>query len=205
MPCSFHHEQGLWDRGILKVAGIDEAGRGPLAGPVVAAAVVFTVPVRMDGLDDSKKLTARKRESLYEDLTRRQEVVWSVAIIDVPSIDRLNILRATHRAMHQALAALGEAHHVLIDGLPVPGFSIPQTALVGGDGLSLSIAAASVIAKVTRDRLMEEADGLYPQYGFRKHKGYGTPEHLARLREHGPCPLHRRSFSPVAQADLFAF
>lgn len=205
MPCSFHHEQGLWDRGILKVAGIDEAGRGPLAGPVVAAAVVFTVPVRMDGLDDSKKLTARKRESLYEDLTRRQEVVWSVAIIDVPSIDRLNILRATHRAMHEALAALGEAHHVLIDGLPVPGFSIPQTALVGGDGLSLSIAAASVIAKVTRDRLMEEADGLYPQYGFRKHKGYGTPEHLARLREHGPCPLHRRSFSPVAQADLFTF
>jgi ribonuclease HII len=205
MPCSFQHEQGLWDRGILKVAGIDEAGRGPLAGPVVAAAVVFTTPVRMDGLDDSKKLTARKRESLYEDLTRRSEVAWSVAIIDVPSIDQLNILRATHRAMHQALAALGEAHHVLIDGLPVPGFSIPQTALVGGDGLSLSIAAASVIAKVTRDRLMEEADGLYPQYGFRKHKGYGTPEHLARLREHGPCPLHRRSFSPVAQADLFTF
>jgi len=205
MACSYHYEQGLWDRGVLKVAGIDEAGRGPLAGPVVAAAVVFTAPLKVDGLDDSKKLTARKRESLYLELTSRQEVSWSVAIMDVASIDQYNILRATHRAMHQALAGVGEAMHVLIDGLPVPGFSVPQTALVGGDGLSMSIAAASVIAKVTRDRLMEEADGTYPQYGFRKHKGYGTVEHLAKLREHGPCPLHRRSFSPVAQAELFSF
>jgi ribonuclease HII len=203
MPCSFEHERALLVGGITFVAGIDEAGRGPLAGPVVAAAVIFLQDKVAAGLDDSKKLTAKKRNELFSWLTGEKHVRWAVSAQDVETIDRLNILRATHQAMREACTALPEAAgHVLIDGLPVPEFPVPQTALVGGDGLSLSIAAASVIAKVTRDRIMEEMDGVYPQYGFRRHKGYGTAAHLSALREHGPCPIHRRSFAPVAQADL---
>lgn len=203
MPCSFEHERALREQGIFFVAGIDEAGRGPLAGPVVAAAVIFLEHDVPGGLDDSKKLTAKKRDELFGHLTAHTRIHWAVSIQDAETIDRLNILRATHKAMREACEALQtSAHHVLIDGLPVPGFPIPQTALVGGDGLCLSIAAASVIAKVTRDRLMEEWDAVYPQYGFRKHKGYGTAAHLAALRDHGPCPIHRRSFAPVAQASL---
>lgn len=204
MPCSFEHERALREKGISLVAGIDEAGRGPLAGPVVAAAVIFLEHRAPDGLDDSKKLTAEKRNTLYACLTGEPHVCWAVSVQDVEVIDRLNILRATHRAMREALAALKEtAAHALIDGLPVPEFPAQQTALVGGDALSLSIAAASVIAKVTRDRIMEEMDAIYPHYGFRDHKGYSTERHLLALREHGPCPIHRFSFSPVAQRELF--
>lgn len=204
MPCSFEHERALQEQGIFSIAGIDEAGRGPLAGPVVAAAVIFLDHQAPDGLNDSKKLTPEKRHVLYDHLTGAAHVRWAVSILDAEEIDRLNILRATHKAMREALEALKEsAAHALIDGLPVPSVPIPQTALVGGDGLSLSIAAASVIAKVTRDRIMEEMDTHYPQYGFRDHKGYGTARHLLALREHGPCPIHRLSFSPVAQPELF--
>ncbi|MFZ4683494.1 MAG: ribonuclease HII [Terrimicrobiaceae bacterium] len=200
MSCTFGPECALQDQGIFPVAGIDEAGRGPLAGPVVAAAVVFlehkAVP---SGLDDSKKLTAAKRTALYHQLTTTPHVVWSVSIQDATVIDEINILQATHRAMRTAFSALpSPARHALIDGLPVPDFPAPQTALVGGDGLSLSIAAASVIAKVTRDHIMDGMDALYPHYSFARHKGYGTAVHLAALREHGPCPIHRRSFAPVA-------
>jgi len=205
MPCSFEHERALQEQGIFFVAGVDEAGRGPLAGPVVAAAVVFQDPAEIPpGLNDSKKLTARKRDQLFEVLTTRSATLWAVSVQDAAVIDRLNILRATHLAMRSACAALPTpAGHALVDGLPVPNFPIPHTALVGGDALSLSIAAASIIAKVTRDRLMEHLDPQYPGYGFGKHKGYGTAAHLQALRELGPCPIHRRSFAPVAQAELF--
>ena len=204
MPCSFERECALREQGIFFVAGIDEAGRGPLAGPVVAAAVVFLEHEAPDGLDDSKKLTASRREALYESLADNPGVVWAVSVQGSDVVDRINILQATHRAMREAVAALNrQIDHALIDGLPVKNFPTPQTALVGGDALSFSIAAASIMAKVTRDRLMHEADSTFPQYGFRNHKGYGTPEHLAALREHGPCPLHRISFAPVAQRELF--
>ncbi|MFA7342691.1 MAG: ribonuclease HII [Terrimicrobiaceae bacterium] len=204
MSCSFEQESLLFARGIFPVAGIDEAGRGPLAGPVVAAAVVLPRNYRLPGLDDSKKLSAARRETLYAALTGNPEVCWASAHLDNAEIDWWNILRATHRAMRQAfLSLLPQPPHALIDGLPVPDFPCRHTALVGGDARSLSIAAASIVAKVERDRAMLELDLKYPAYGFSKHKGYPTPDHLAKLREHGPCPVHRRSFSPVAQAGLF--
>ncbi|MGA7214478.1 MAG: ribonuclease HII [Terrimicrobiaceae bacterium] len=204
MPCSFGHERALQKQGTLLVAGIDEAGRGPLAGPVVAAAVVFLEFKRFNGLTDSKKLAPEFRATLFERITCATHVRWAVSVQDAATIDSINILRATHKAMREALEALSsQPDHVLIDGLPIPNFPAPHTAVIGGDGLSLSIAAASVVAKVTRDRIMEEMDALYPQYGFRRHKGYATPEHLAALRAHGPSPLHRFSFSPVAQPELF--
>lgn len=205
MKCSLRHEHAARKRGCLRIAGIDEVGRGPLAGPVVAAAVVLPDNFRHRTLTDSKRLTAIRRERIYEELTVRSEISWALAIVDVEEIDRLNILRASQEAMRRAVAALFDPpDHVLIDGLPVHPFPIEQTALVGGDGLSLSIAAASVIAKVTRDRMMVEMDARHPGYEFWRHKGYGTALHLARLREHGPCPIHRRTFLPVQQA-LFPF
>ena len=203
MSCSLKHERELREQGWLRVAGIDEAGRGPLAGPVVAAAVVLPEGFHHAELDDSKKLTERSRERLFAEITSQGEIGWAVAVVESEEIDRLNILRATHEAMRRAFAALLFApDHALIDGLPVLPFPIPQTALVGGDGLSFSIAAASVIAKVTRDRLMVEMEARYPAYGFAQHKGYGTALHLAKLRAHGPCAIHRKSFSPVRQALL---
>ena len=203
MKCSLRYERALRASGCQHIAGIDEAGRGPLAGPVVAAAAILPEGFRHDALDDSKKLTVRQRERIYAELTVRTDIVWGVAIVHSEEVDRLNILRATHEAMRRAVAALAVAPgHVLIDGLPVRPFPIEQTALVGGDGLSFSIAAASVIAKVTRDRIMIAMDTQHPGYDFARHKGYGTPQHLAKLRAHGPCPIHRRSFLPVAQALL---
>jgi ribonuclease HII len=144
------------------------------------------------------------RSELFARITSASHVRWAVSVQSVSTIDTINILRATHRAMREAISWLpSRPEHVLIDGLPVPNFPFPQTAVIGGDQLSLSIAAASVIAKVTRDRIMHKLDTLYPQYGFGRHKGYATPEHLAALRKHGPSPLHRFSFSPVAQPELF--
>jgi Ribonuclease HII len=206
MPCSFEHEHRLWRQGIHPVAGVDEAGRGPLAGPVVAAAVILPQKIRLPGLDDSKKLTARAREDFYRRLTENPDVVWAVAVRDADVIDRINILRACHEAMAEAVRSLATpAVHALIDGLPVRDFVVAQTALIGGDGLSRSIAAASVIAKVTRDRLMARHCEEWPVYGFSRHKGYATPEHLDSLARHGPCPIHRRTFSPVAQMALDLF
>ena len=203
MKCSLRHERALRARGCRHIAGIDEAGRGPLAGPVVAAAAILPEGFRHRTLDDSKRLTERQRERIYAELTVRVDIVWAVAVVHSEEVDRLNILRATHEAMRRAVAALAVAPgHVLIDGLPVRPFPIEQTALVGGDGLSFSIAAASVIAKVTRDRIMVGMDARHPGYDFARHKGYGTPQHLDRLRAHGPCPIHRRSFLPVAQMLL---
>ena len=201
MSCNLAHEDSLRARGLLFIAGIDEAGRGPLAGPVVAAAVILPADFTHDVLNDSKQLSERRRERIYAELTARSDIRIAFAIVEPEEIDRINILRATHEAMRRAAKQLAP-DHVLIDGLPVRDFPIPQTALVGGDALSFSIAAASIIAKVTRDRIMVEHHARHPAYGFAKHKGYGTPQHLAALRQHGPCPIHRRSFSPVQQAAL---
>ena len=185
------------------MVGIDEAGRGPLAGPVVAAAVMLPSDFHHLDLDDSKKLSAGKREQLFAEITSHSEISWAMAVVETEEIDRLNILRASHEAMRRAVAALSmAADHALIDGLPVLPFPISQTAIVGGDRLSFSIAAASIIAKVTRDRIMVELDSQHPGYEFAQHKGYGTALHLAKLRAHGPCPIHRKSFLPVQQALL---
>lgn len=203
MPPGLEFEAVARAEGHRRIAGVDEAGRGPIAGPVVAAAVVLPGGALPDGLDDSKKLGERRREALYEILTSTVGVSWAVGVVGVGDIDRLNILQATRRAMEQALAALDPAPDLaLVDGLPFREFAFPHRAIVGGDARSLSIAAASIIAKVTRDRLMRRLDGEFPGYGFAKNKGYGTAGHLEALRRLGPCRLHRRSFSPVAQATL---
>lgn len=174
-----------------------------LAGPVVAAAAVLPEKFRHRRLNDSKQLAPELREEIYSELISNPEVRWTVGIVDSIEIDRINILRASHRAMRLAIAALmDEPDHVLIDGLPVIPFPLPQTAIVDGDCKSLSIAAASVIAKVTRDRMMRDFCAQFPQYSFSRHKGYGTELHLVKLHEFGPCPIHRRSFEPVAQPLL---
>ena len=196
-------EIALQNPGLRRIAGIDEAGRGPLAGPVAAAAVILPLNFSCAGLDDSKKISAAKREVLYEQLTTDPEIVWAVATADREEIDRLNILKATHLAMWRAAGALNPLpDYCLIDGLPVKNFPLPHDGIIKGDGLSLSIAAASIIAKVTRDRIMRELDREFPQFGFAKHQGYGTKMHLEALRNHGPCRHHRRSFQPVAQLSL---
>lgn len=197
------HERTLQKQGYVRIAGIDEAGRGPLAGPVSVAAVILPEGFRHKVLTDSKQLNEEKRELIYEELTRTEGVHWHVVLVEVEEIDRINILRATHMGMRRAVAGLVHPPEaVLIDGLRVPDFPLPQEALVKGDARSFSIAAASVIAKVTRDRYMHAAAAHHPEYGFERHKGYGTPEHLEALRRHGPCPLHRRSFAPVSQLTL---
>jgi ribonuclease HII len=201
--CNLDHEEMLRASGFCTIAGVDEAGRGPLAGPVVAAAVILPRDFSHPRLNDSKKLSEKVRATLFDELSATAGLASAVVEVGPKEIDNLNILRATHEAMRRAVAKLlPEPDHVLIDGLPVRPFAKPQTALVGGDGLSLSIAAASIFAKVTRDRLMLALDAQYPQYAFAKHKGYGTALHLARLQEHGPCPAHRLSFAPVRQLVL---
>jgi ribonuclease HII len=190
-------------RGHALVAGVDEAGRGPLAGPVCAAAVVLPDGFEHEVLNDSKRLSTDQRAQIFEEITVIRGLVWSMVMIHAEEIDRINILRATHAAMRRAVQELFPAPHcALIDGRPVPDFPLPSQALVKGDCLSLSIAAASVIAKVSRDRFMIAAAREHPEYGFEKHKGYGTRGHLAALCRHGPCPLHRRSFEPVHQLRL---
>jgi ribonuclease HII len=206
----FTFEKELRLIGLTRVAGLDEAGRGPLAGPVVAAAVILPEqwqrvgpPGDLKELNDSKQLTALRREQFFAALTTIEEVRYAIACVEAELVDGLNILRATHRAMNQALAQLRPApEHVLVDGTEVKALCFPQTPLVRGDERSYSIAAAGILAKVTRDRLMVEHDQRWPVYGFAQHKGYGTPRHLAALAEHGPCPIHRRSFSPVRVRDV---
>ena len=209
------HERDLWQKGLTIVAGVDEAGCGPLAGPVVAAAVVFPrawseqgLARALRGLNDSKQLTEAQREKYYSILTSHPDIRWGVARVEVEMIDRINIHEAAHRAMNLALAQLQPPpEHVLVDGRPVKSMRFPHTALVKGDARSYSIAGASVLAKVTRDRLMRGFDRLYPSYGFAEHKGYGTPKHLAAIQALGPCPIHRRSFAPfrpvATELELF--
>ena len=200
MP-SLRYEQKAFKDGAEIVAGIDEAGRGPLAGPVVAAAAILPPGFRRHKtLTDSKQLTEQQREEIYAELTGMTEFYWAVGISDVEVIDQYNILRATWRAMQLALEGLYiYPDHVLVDGLRAPLMGVKQTAIVGGDSKSYSIAAASVIAKVTRDRMMLKIHEQFPQYNFAQHKGYATPEHLAALQRHGPSPVHRKSFAPVWQ------
>ncbi len=206
MGAPYRLERAAWRRGLTRVAGVDEAGRGPLAGPVVAAAVVLAPDVKIKGVDDSKRLEAERREELYEAI-RERAVAWAVGIVDPPTIDRINILEATRVAMRAALDGLAVLPElVLTDFVEVRGLECPQTNLVRGDQRSASVAAASIVAKVTRDRLMHDADRVFPQYGFARHKGYATEEHRAALDLHGPCSLHRQSFRSVwelAQGELF--
>jgi ribonuclease HII len=199
MP-SLRHEKRAYDDGATIVAGVDEAGRGPLAGPVVAAAAILPRDFRHKVLNDSKQLTPEQRDELYAELTARPDVHWAIGMSDVEVIDVYNILRATWRAMVFALDALPvKPDYVLVDGLRVPAIRIRQKAIVGGDAKSFSIAAASVIAKVTRDRMMIKLHEQFPNYNFAQHKGYATPEHLAALEKYGPSPVHRKSFAPVRQ------
>ena len=187
-------ERVFWQQGFKNIAGIDEAGRGPLAGPVVAAAVILPPHTVIRHLDDSKRLTAARRDELFVQIKARARG-WAVGICSPGEIDRLNIFAAAMQAMRAALSALPlEPDMVLVDGFPLRGIILPQKAIPGGDALSLSIAAASVVAKVTRDRIMCDLHRSYPEYGFDRHKGYGTSEHRLALARHGPCPEHRRSF-----------
>lgn len=202
-------ERSLWSRGISHVAGIDEAGRGPLAGPVVAAAVIMPRGFYLPGVDDSKRLTAAVRCSLAGRI-RDTALAVGVGVVDHETIDRVNILNATFEAMHLAVENLSiQPDFLLIDGnryregRGTRGEATPFTTIVGGDASCFSIAAASIIAKVTRDRMMEEFDALYPLYGFVRHKGYATPQHRAAILRHGLCAIHRRSFTRRLIAELF--
>jgi len=196
----FSYRQALFERGLVRVAGIDEVGVGPLAGPVVAAAVVLPDDVDLPGLDDSKKLSRRAREDL-DAAIRAQALAVGIGEADPAEIDRINILQATLQAMRRAVAALGTPpDHLLVDARTIPGVDVGQTALVGGDARDGSIAAASIVAKVHRDALMRRYEDEHPGYGFTRHMGYGTVEHVVALRRLGPSPIHRRSFTPVADA-----
>lgn len=197
------HERHWRAAGFARIAGIDEAGRGPLAGPVTAAAVVLPDDYEHPILNDSKQLGEKRRDALYEEITRDPRIVWASARVEADEIDRINILRATHLAMARAFEKLlPRPDLALIDGKPVKSFPGEYRAIVKGDSLSLSIAAASIIAKVERDRIMLAFAGSFPGYGFERHKGYGTAAHLEALNRLGPCPIHRRSFAPVAQLEL---
>jgi ribonuclease HII len=206
---SFEFELPLWRKGVARVAGVDEAGRGPLAGPVVAAAAVLPsrwaetgLPAELSGLNDSKQLTEIQRETFFEFITTCGEIEFAIAEVGAGVIDEINILQATHRAMNEALAKLSPLPaHALVDGLPVRTLRLPQTAIVKGDARSFSIAAASVLAKVTRDRTMRRFHEQYPGYGFAGHKGYGTAKHLAAIEKLGACPIHRKSFAPLKPAE----
>jgi ribonuclease HII len=188
--------------GALRIAGLDEVGRGPMFGPVVAAAVILAPRARIDGLDDSKKLSEKKRKELVPEI-RANAVAWAVAAVDVETIDRINIRRASLLAMRLAVEQLAlSPDYLLIDGIDAIDWPCPQQSVIQGDGTSFSIAAASVLAKVHRDSLLVELDGQYPGYGLASHKGYCCPEHFAALARLGPTPLHRKSFSPVAQSVL---
>ncbi len=209
----FRFEHALLERGLTRICGVDEAGRGPLAGPVVAAAVILPVdwifgamPKKFRKINDSKQIKPKERENLFAELTAHPEIHCAVAHVDERMIDQINILQATYRAMNFALAQFRPGvEHALVDGLPVKTLSCPQTALVDGDCLSYSIAAASIIAKVTRDRMMLKYHELYPAYGFAEHKGYGTPNHFAAIKQHGPCAIHRMTFYPIraTQTEFF--
>lgn len=207
------YERDLWQQGLTLVAGVDEAGCGPLAGPVVAAAVVFPrnwletgLPSRFRGLNDSKQLDETERQKFFDRLTTDPDVRHAISIVDVETIARLNIRQAAWHGMNLALDQLQpRPEHVLVDGLRIKWLPYRQTALVEGDAKSYTIAAASVLAKVTRDRLMRELDKQFPGYGFAEHKGYSTPQHFEAIEKLGPCAIHRKSFSPMRpkEPELF--
>ncbi len=203
-------ERQQWLQGAVRIAGIDEAGRGPLVGSVVAAAVIFSekfieveIKTSFDRLTDSKQISESMRESFFELLQQSDFVEIGVGIASASEIDEINILRATHLAMKRAVEQISPLpDHILVDGNPVQGLPVASTSIVKGDSKSISIAAASIIAKVTRDHMLYELDAKYPEYGFAKHKGYGTKQHLAALQKYGPMGEHRRSFRPVREAAI---
>lgn len=188
-------ENGLFNKGITKICGIDEAGRGPLAGPVVVAAVIMPQDSFIEGVNDSKKVSEKKREKLYEEITQNA-IAWGIGIIDEKEIDNVNILNATKKGLTIALQQLTEKPDIiLVDALTkIDTLGIPYQSIVKGDAKSYSIASASIIAKVTRDRIMRQWDEVYPQYGFGKHKGYGTKVHIEAIKNNGICPIHRKTF-----------
>lgn len=176
------------------ICGVDEAGRGPLAGPVAAGAVILPKDCRILYLNDSKKLSPKRRQELFEEI-KEKAIAWNVGLASPERIDEINILQATYEAMAAAIQGLKVTPQVLLnDAVTIPGIDLPQVSIVKGDAKSVSIAAASILAKVTRDRMMEEYDSLYPEYGFGKHKGYGTAAHIQAIKEYGPCPIHRLTF-----------
>jgi len=200
--CGFALEEAARERGALRIAGLDEVGRGPLFGPVVAAAVILAPGCRLQDLTDSKQLPEKRRNQLDVEI-RASAVAWAIAAVDAETIDRINIRRASLLAMRRAVEQLAlSPDFLLIDGRDTIDWDCPQQAVIRGDGISLSIAAASVLAKVHRDRLLVELDREFPGYGLADHKGYPCPAHKAALQLLGPTPLHRRSFQPVAQAAL---
>jgi ribonuclease HII len=200
--CGWKLERAARKCGALRIAGLDEVGRGPMFGPVVAAAVILAPKCRLDGLNDSKKLTEKKRNELDVQI-RENAVAWAIAAIDVETINQINIRNASLLAMRRAVEQLAlTPDYLLIDGVDTIEFPCPQQAVIQGDGTSFSIAAASVLAKVYRDRLIVELDGTYPGYGLASHKGYCSAEHMAALARLGPTPLHRKNWSPVAQTML---
>lgn len=193
MP-SYEYEQQYLEKGYKYICGVDEAGRGPLSGPVVAGACILPIGLHLDGLNDSKKLSAKKRDTLF-DMIKENAIAYGIGMASPKEIDELNILNATMLAMHRAIDAMNvKADFALVDGNIVRGFDIPAISIIKGDAISASIAAASILAKVTRDRICEEDDIKYPQYNFSKHKGYSTKEHMDLVREFGPCEIHRMSF-----------
>ncbi len=195
----YQYEEALEDRGYKFVAGVDEVGRGPLAGPVVVAAVILPQGLRIKGINDSKQLTEKKREELYK-IIMKEALAVNVAFVYEDVVDKINIYEATKQGMLEAIDGLNiKPDHVLIDAMPLNELKIEHTSIIHGDALSASIGAASIIAKVTRDHFMEKMDHKYPNYGFKKHKGYCTKEHLEALNKYGPCPIHRKSFAPVAK------
>jgi ribonuclease HII len=200
--CGWKLEKAAWESGAQRVAGLDEVGRGPMFGPVVAAAVVLVPNTRFAGLTDSKLLTEKQRNE-FDGKIRAKAAAWAIAAVDVETIDRINIRRASLLAMRLAVAQLQVApDYLLIDGVDTIDWPCPQQSVIQGDSTSLSIAAASVLAKVHRDRLLVELDAQYPGYGLASHKGYCSPKHLAALARLGPTPLHRKSYQPVAQTAL---
>jgi ribonuclease HII len=199
LEAMLHFERLLWKQGLVHIAGVDEVGMGPLAGPVVAAAVIFPPQVEIQGIDDSKALDHETRVRLEREI-REQAAAVAIGVVEVEEIDRLNIYHAGLRAMQLALERLAVVpQHVLVDSRSIPGVIQPQSSFDKGDGINFSIASASIVAKVFRDRLMTELDASYPGYGFASHKGYATPEHQKAIRELGPCPIHRKSFDYIRE------
>jgi ribonuclease HII len=194
-----HFERVLWKAGIARIAGVDEVGIGPLAGPVVAAAVVFPPDTFIEGVDDSKVLDPSARERLSAEIHAKASGI-GIGVVEIEEIDRINIYHAGLRSMELAVAALPEVpQHVLVDSRTIPNLGLPQNSFDKGDGINFSIAAASIVAKVYRDRLMTEMDSVYPGYGFAEHKGYATPVHQSAIRRLGPCAIHRRSFDYIRE------
>ena len=207
------YENELWDKEFSFVAGVDEVGRGPLAGPVVSAAVVFSRDVPIPAVNDSKQLSAKKRDAFYEAIIATPGVQYTISELTCKQVDTMNILEAARETMRLAVLKLKQVDYALIDGLPVPNFPITNQSIVKGDAKSASIAAASIIAKVYRDKLMKAYGKQYPEYGFENNMGYGTKQHLAALKKHGITPIHRHSFAavrhiinpPMEHPDLFQF